>query len=144
MAKGWIKVHRTIWENKIWLGEPFTKGQAWVDLLLLADYEDSSNYKKGCVYKSVLFLSDRWQWSRGKTRRFLSQLESQHMIQQKSQPNGHVITIVKYGFYQDGEPTKKPTKKPINEPTDEPYIRNKEIDYNALPTASEIIYGGYT
>jgi len=116
MGKGWIKVHRKITNNELWLSEPFTKGQAWIDLLLLADGIDSDGYEAGKVYKSVMYLADRWKWSRGKTRHFLKYLESQQMIQQKSQPFGHILTIENWAFYQGKEPTKKPTKKPTNLP----------------------------
>lgn len=145
MAKGWIRLHRSIQDNPLWLSEPFTKAQAWVDLLLLADHENVDNYKKGCVYKSVSFLAERWQWSRGKVRRYLEHLESQQMIHRTVHQNGHTLTIVKYGFYQGGEPAKRTQNRPHNDTANVPHTINKEIiDYNALPTASEIIYGGYT
>ena len=33
---GWIKLWRKFVDDPLWTSEPFTKGQAWVDLLLLA------------------------------------------------------------------------------------------------------------
>ena len=40
--KGWIKVHRQLQECWIWLdNDKFTKGQAWVDLLLFANHRDT-------------------------------------------------------------------------------------------------------
>ena len=40
MNQGWIKLHRTLQDNKLWYSEPLTKGQAWVDLILLANHKD--------------------------------------------------------------------------------------------------------
>lgn len=77
MAKnlGWVKLHRTLAYNKLWLSEPFTKGQAWVDLLMLAG-------RDGTVHASYAWLAKRWQWNhKEKVRRFLAYLEENGMIQ---------------------------------------------------------------
>ena len=34
MSKGWIKLHRSMFDNDLWTAEPFTKGQAWIDLIV--------------------------------------------------------------------------------------------------------------
>ena len=69
MNSGWIKLHRKLKDNKLWLCEPFTRGQAWVDLLLLANHEDNFFYcrehkievKRGEVGWSQLKLAKRWR-----------------------------------------------------------------------------------
>ena len=39
---GWIRIYRELLDSAIWnTNEPFTKGQAWIDLLLLANFEDA-------------------------------------------------------------------------------------------------------
>ena len=63
MAGGWIKLHRSIQDNELWLSEPFTKAQAWIDLLLLADSENNGKYKRGNVYRGKKWLAERWGWS---------------------------------------------------------------------------------
>lgn len=76
---GWIKIHRQICDNWVWDEKPYSKGQAWIDLLLMANHQESKfPYKgeiiiltRGTVYRSVLCLSERWGWGREKTRRFL-------------------------------------------------------------------------
>lgn len=45
--EGWIKLHRKLSDNPLWTCEPFTKGQAWVDLILLANHEYNYFYKRG-------------------------------------------------------------------------------------------------
>ena len=72
MADGWIKVWRKLADSQMWLEKPFSKGQAWIDLLLLATSTDhvskykgrSKSYKAGTVHFSLCFLTERWGWSR--------------------------------------------------------------------------------
>ena len=109
---GWIKLDRRIENHPMWLKEPFTMGQAWVDLLLIAKHKDervpvNGNWillKRGQIYRSILSLSNRWQWSRGKTKRFLELLKADNMIDFECSiggtTNGTTITIVNYDFYQ--------------------------------------------
>lgn len=45
--QGWIKLHRQIQENEFYFSERFTKVQAWVDLLLLANHKPATLYIRG-------------------------------------------------------------------------------------------------
>lgn len=83
MAKnlGWVKVHRSLAYNELWLSEPFTKGQAWADLLMLAG-------RDGTLNVSYKWLSDRWKWYKSKTFRFLQLLEAKGMIEFCGTQNG--------------------------------------------------------
>lgn len=146
MARGWIKLHRSIQDNELWLSEPFTKAQAWIDLLLLADSETNGKYKRGSVYRGKYWLANRWGWSRDKVCRFIDYLEREGMVTQKRTQggthNGTVITIVKYGFFQDSQSQHKAQYKAQNKAP----IRNKEEEKHeavVLPTATDLIYGGY-
>ena len=38
---GWIKTYRSILKHWIWEEKPFSKGQAWIDMLLLASHVNS-------------------------------------------------------------------------------------------------------
>jgi hypothetical protein len=108
MEQGFIILQRKISENWLWLSEPFSKAQAWVDLLLLANHADGSFFirgvkvviKRGQVGKSEESLSQRWKWSRGKTRAFLKLLETEQQIKQLKSPILNVIEILNYDFYQ--------------------------------------------
>ena len=120
---GWIKLYRDITDNWLWQDEPFSRGQAWIDLLLLANSKDEKfrhdnqiiEGKRGNVYRSITYLSERWKWSRKKTRTFLKLLESDGMVTTKSTTRGTTITIINYGFYQDKRTTKGPTEGPTEE-----------------------------
>lgn len=118
MNKGWIKLNRKIFEHWLWAdGEPFDRRSAWIDLLLLANHKDhkiihngkEKMVKRGEVNRSLLQLSQRWRWSRGKTRRFISVLEAAKMVTRNSTTDGTTLTIVNYSIYQDYEPTNEPT-----------------------------------
>jgi hypothetical protein len=42
MNEGYCKLNRKLFDNELWLLEPFTKGQAWVDLFANANFKDNS------------------------------------------------------------------------------------------------------
>lgn len=109
--EGWIKIHRKLSMNTLWLCEPFTRGQAWVDLLMLANHEDSFFYvrnvkvdiKRGEVGWSEPKLADRWKWSRTKVRKFLNDLEKEQQIVQHKNFITQIVMIVNYKDYQKKE-----------------------------------------
>lgn len=109
--EGWIKLHRQLTENRLWLSEPFTRGQAWVDLLLLSNHEPSFYYKRGNkidvdrgqIGRSEVELSNRWSWSRTKLRKFLNDLEKEQQIIQHKSTVTLIITIINYEKYQEKE-----------------------------------------
>jgi len=109
--EGWIKVFRKIQDNDLWTCEPFTRGQAWIDLLLLANHKYSFFYKRnikievqrGQLARSEVELSDRWKWSRTKVRRFLNDLEKEQQIKQQKTNVTQIVTIINYDEYQKKE-----------------------------------------
>lgn len=81
--RGWFPVRRGILDDPHWLERPFTKGQAKLDLAILAEYEDieitAKGGKKIALHRGQLFtsyrwLADRWGWHRSTVRRFLDLL----------------------------------------------------------------------
>ena len=117
-AIGWICIHRKITDCAIWAdSEPFDRRSAWVDLLLMANHEDKKIFfdghprviKKGQRLTSTVKLAERWNWSRPRVARYLDLLESDNMITTERTPKGTLITIVKYGDYQDMKPNRVTT-----------------------------------
>lgn len=116
--QGWIKIHRDLLDNELWSDKPFTKGQAWVDLLLLANHKDKNvligshteMVERGSFITSELKLMERWGWGRKKVKLFLNFLESQKMIERNANNKRTAITIVNYGFYQDCDLPKEQQK----------------------------------
>lgn len=115
---------RKISENDLWLSEKFTRGQAWVDLIMLANHKPGILRKRGIRVDiergqlgwSEVRLAERWKWSRGKVRRFLSELASgkePFIVQQKSKITT-LITIINYSTYQSDDTTSSTTDSTTN------------------------------
>lgn len=109
--QGYIKLHRALLDNPIFNCEPYTRGQAWIALLLLTNHKDGYiQIKNGELIKinrgecgySELALADIFKWSRGKVKRFLKLLENEKMIQQKNSSNRIIIKVLNYENYQNG------------------------------------------
>ena len=109
--EGYIKIYRTIRKHWLWEDKPFSKGQAWLDLLLLANHCDHKSvsggvvtvYHRGQVNVSQAYLAKAWGWSRHKVKSFLADLEADEMIkmgQAEGQGKQGAITIVNYTFWQ--------------------------------------------
>lgn len=113
MSQGWILLHRQIQDCWIWQDRPYSKGQAWVDLLLLANHRDVKipidgkpvEITRGQFHTSEVKLANRWGWDRRKVKRFLEVLESDRMLVKECSRNGTTITLVNYDNFQgDGTP----------------------------------------
>lgn len=114
MAKGngYILLHRDIQNHWVWQEEVFTKGQAWVDLLMIVNHSDNEkvlinnkfiSVKRGETITSKLKLSKRWGWSRKKLDKFLKLLESDGMVTSNSTPHYTTIKVLNYNEYQQNK-----------------------------------------
>lgn len=109
MAGGWIKLHRQLRQNELWNAERFSRGQAWVDLLLMANYERSTIFIRGCEVRiergqlawSKIHLAERWRWNERTVTRFLSELQKRQMIQTKTSNITTITTIRNFNRYQN-------------------------------------------
>lgn len=108
MAKGWVVIYRSIMDNPLWEDKPFSRGQAWIDMILLASHKNTEFYfdgdmipvEKGQIITSKRKLGERWGWSNSKVNKFLNELEKVGMLTQKSDTKKTTIKIVKYEQYQ--------------------------------------------
>ena len=106
---GWIKLYRKIAENPLYFAEPFTRMQAWIDMLIIANNEEGFIYvrgnkvkiKCGQIGRNKDALAERWGWSRGKALRFLEELEKDGQIVQQKSRLITLISIVNYEAYQE-------------------------------------------
>lgn len=126
--QGYAKIYRTIQNHWLWhTKEPFDKRSAWIDLILLANWRTHSGmyggkpitYKRGCVYRSILELSDRWRWDWRKVKRFLMALENDGMVHVSSTTHGTVISLTQYDYYQsdgtsEGTTDAQPKEQPMH------------------------------
>jgi hypothetical protein len=137
---GWIKLHRSITEHWLWEEKPFSKGQAWIDLLLQANHQDKKavigndiiEVKRGSFVTSIRKLSERWGWSNTKIKNFLNLLQNDGMISYFSDAKKTVITIENYSLYQDLNDAKTTEKRQTNdtETTQKHTNKNDKNDKN--------------
>jgi len=107
---GWISLHRKLADNPLWLSEPFTRAQAWVDMILLTNHKTGFIYQRGVKVDikrgelgwSQVALGKRWQWSRGKVKRFLNDMEKEQQIIQHNNNVSCLIAMINYNEYQGG------------------------------------------
>jgi len=106
--RGKFYIDRELLTDGLWTSEKFTRGQAFVDLLGLANHSPNVIIKRGIQVKldrgdvgwSMVQLADRWGWSRDKVKRFFNQLESQQEIRQQKIPVFTKITLLNYNEMQ--------------------------------------------
>ena len=127
--EAYIKVLRKLFRDPMWTSEPFTRSQAWIDLLYWAFHSDGNfkwngrryNLLRGQFSHTEGFLAKRWQWSRLKVHRTLkrwevlgmikigkleqrseqrSEQQSEQRSEQPSEQPKNVITICNYYRYQ--------------------------------------------
>lgn len=145
--KGYIKLYRDIREHWLWQDEEFSRGQAWIDLIMMMNHKDKETMfdgrlitvKRGSKITSIRKLSERWRWSRHKVSDFLNILEETGMILQLRDSRKTLITLIKYEDYQ-GRDGKSGPLKSHRRATEEPpkdisgtseghkqeYIKNEE------------------
>lgn len=105
---GWVSIHRSITDHWLWKDQPFSKGQAWVHLIMLANHKDNKflvkskliECKRGQIARSLSNLSNEFGWTVKKVRGFLNLLEKENMVSIKKGTVTSVITICKYEDYQ--------------------------------------------
>lgn len=145
----YIKIDRGLKNNALWTEKPFSKGQAWVDLLILAQGIDRDvlvrgkvqKQKRGNVYTSIVFLANRWGWSRNKVYRFLEDLANAGMIviqgwtgngtpdgTRSGTQNGTVITIENWDVYQCGDTPDGTSNRTVRSKKTEHTIERQEKD----------------
>ncbi|MBV4423430.1 hypothetical protein [Clostridium tyrobutyricum] len=104
-GKGWISVHRKIQYSWLWQEKPFSKGQAWIDLLLSANHKDNKaligteliNVERGSFVTSQKKLMEKWGWGNTKVRNFLELLKEDGMISY----SGKRYTEIKISNYEE-------------------------------------------
>lgn len=112
--KGYIKLYRSLQDHWLWSGsEPFDDRSAWVDLLMTVNHEEKKikvgrdiiTIHAGQTWTSFVKLARRWRWSRNRVYRYIKMLISDGMILMDGTPNGTLLTVVNYGFWEGGRNT---------------------------------------
>ena len=109
---GWIKLHRSLQSNWIYQSDaPFCPRSAWVDILFLANHSESKfrhgaeviSVPRGTFVSSIVKLSVRWKWSRGRVERFVTCLEHEKMLSRRQDSKRTYFTVLNYEQYQGDE-----------------------------------------
>ncbi|MDK2917269.1 MAG: hypothetical protein PWQ37_2 [Candidatus Petromonas sp.] len=133
--EGWISLHRKIQKHWLWKDKPFSKGQAWIDILMMVNHEDGKAYFRDSVYEvkrgeritSELQLAERWGWSRNKVRKFLDDLKKEQMLEVKKDKRKTFLKVVNYNTYQVSKTLKSTTESTRDETTER---QQKDINNN--------------
>ena len=106
--KGYVILYRDIAEDWIWSDKPFAKGQAFIDLILMAGYEP----KKICIngkpelldtgefHTSITKLAERWGVSWKTAQGYLNTFEKDGKITSTRRAHGTTIKVSNYAKYQ--------------------------------------------
>lgn len=108
MEQGWIKLYRKIAEDDLWFAERFTRAQAWIDLLLLANHRPRTIFirgveifiNRGQLAYSKKNLAKRWRWNGRTVTKFLDSCVRRGKIQVKTSNVTTSIKIINYDKYQ--------------------------------------------
>lgn len=121
---GFFKIQREYLETSEWLsGFPFDESKAWIDIVGRANYAEGEWFYKGKYQRvhrgqlatSEVELANRWNWSRGRVRRFLRNLIDASRVTVDKSTVGTVITVLNYDIYQDRRTRKKTADDTANE-----------------------------
>lgn len=102
MCIPFVKIARDLQDHPLWKEKPFSRGQAWVDLVLMASYKDGAIRRRGIKVKvlrgeigySLRELAEKWGWSLGKVQRYIDELKSDKQIDTRTDTEGVNVTTV--------------------------------------------------
>lgn len=107
-SKGWIKLDRNLLDHPLWKEKPFTKGQAWIDILFYVHWKNNTDRvggkkkrsKPGQRWTTLSTLAERWGWSKESVRRFLRKLECDASVSLYVTADGTRLTVENWAKYQ--------------------------------------------
>jgi hypothetical protein len=139
---GFHPIFRSILNHWVWQDKPFRNGQAWVDMILMANHGDHpiklSNGKTMLIKKGELFrtretLAKRWGWKKGKVTRFLNRLKDDGMISIEnvflSGQRRSIITLLNYNRLHDEASGKTTMERTMNRTENRTENRAKDGSY---------------
>lgn len=136
-TNGYILLFRSICSHWLWDDKPFSKGQAWMDLVMMVNHDESKipfdngiiKINRGETLTSHEKLSKRWGWSRKKTANFINCLKRDDMLHVKRTGKGTILTVVNYDNFQS-QGTKMERKKGDKESESGTGKEHKQIRIN--------------
>ena len=107
---GWIRLSKSIFDHEEFAGEPLSRREAWLWLIVNAAWKDTKHrvgnvmveVPRGTLVVSLRRLASEWKWpSEKRVRGFLDALEREEMIGRKMDAGRTHLTICNYNKYQD-------------------------------------------
>lgn len=138
---------RKLDEHWLWQEKPFSRGQAWVDLIMQAAFKDHEtvwknqviHVKRGQVPKSYRQLGLRWGWDKNKVGRFLKLLKKRSMCGTDLGQGFTLVTIYNYETYQLSPKGERDSNAPVNG-TQTGHRRDKQNKSNKSNKSINTIY----
>ncbi len=114
--KGFIKIHRQLFQSPVFEGQVFDRRSAWLWMLSEARFEAGIKYiegreihlERGQFAASLRFMANAWGWKKDAVRRLVGRFETATMIATDTATGIYVVTICNYERYQ-GEQTRTAT-----------------------------------
>lgn len=117
--EGWIKLYRVLTDDDDWNSEPFTIGQAFIDILLRVNHKDGywkdKHIKRGQMWTSKRKLMERWNVGYTRTQRFLNRMVESEKIFIEYAATGLLITVLNYDKYQSTVATQQQSQEQSQE-----------------------------
>lgn len=110
MRDGWIKLHRKIWDNPI-VTKDADHLAVWIYLLTHANHrkkdalfgDERITVNPGQLITGRLKIAENTGVASSKVFRIIKLFKSEHQIEQQTNSQGSLITIVRWHEYQDSE-----------------------------------------
>lgn len=84
-------IYKELQSSLIWEDRPFSKLQAWLDLVFAIDYD---NIKSHSIIVAIDNLSIRWGWKKAQIKEFLSTLQCEHFLLYKIDDEKITIDVI--------------------------------------------------
>lgn len=106
---GWIKLYRSVLEHRHYRkNRVFSEYEAWIDMLLLANYADKVvemeghpiDVKRGSFITSQKKLAERWDWDKRRVVSFLKECQEHGEVSVLTEKRWTVVTVLNYENYQ--------------------------------------------
>ena len=154
MSKGFFIVDRDLLDDPLWMGsKPFTPGQAWLDLIGLANHSDRKalvrgkviECKRGEVNRSFRNLGERWGWDKNRVSRFIKQLEKMGRVNHGTHQGETFVFLCNYCDRQDSYKKNAPqtetqthhTRTTLAPHSHHEQIISNELENNSINSKSE-------
>ena len=133
---GYVKIYRSTRDHYLFQDKnPYSKFEAWTDILLKVNYEERKVNIKNVVFvvgrgesmRSLDTWASAWRWDKSKVRRFLETLQKENMVVLKNEQLSTRLTVCNYDTYQCERNVDETQMKRKRNANDTQATPNKEV-----------------